>query len=102
MDDYITAETLTKLGINLEGQDIESLISHLNDSVEERVGAEITESLDDVKLEALVGLQETGTDEQVGEWLTANVPELEAIVSDNIDIVLGELASNVDGVNNVA
>jgi hypothetical protein len=97
--DYITQDSLTKLGINLDGQDVDSLLSHLNETLEERVGAEITESLDDAQLQTLVDLQEKGTDEEVGAWLQTNVPEFGQIVQDEIDIVLGELAENSDGIN---
>lgn len=101
MQEYITEDTLKTLGINLEGKDVESLLAHLNDTVEERVGVEITESLDEAKLAELVELQEKASEEDLGAWLSANVPELDAIVSDNVDIVLGDLATNADGINEV-
>ncbi|MDN5274179.1 MAG: hypothetical protein JWP06_80 [Candidatus Saccharibacteria bacterium] len=102
MQEFITKESLTNLGINLEGQDIDSLLVHLNDTLEERVGSEITESLNDVQLKTLVDMQEKATDEEIGEWLKQNVPEFEQIVQDEIDIVLGELAENTDGINKAA
>ena len=46
MQEFITKDSLLKLGINLEGQDVDSLLAHLNDTLEERVGSEITDSLD--------------------------------------------------------
>jgi hypothetical protein len=98
-DNYVTEDSLKKLGINLETQDITSLLSHLNETLEERVGAEITDALDDNQLQVLVDLQEKATDEEVGTWLQANVPEFEQIVQDEIDIILGELAENNDGIN---
>lgn len=99
MQEFITKESLVNLGINLEGQDVDSLLVHLNDTLEERVGSEITESLDDAQLKTLVEMQEKATDEEIGEWLKQNVPEFEQIVQDEIDIVLGELAENTDGIN---
>jgi hypothetical protein len=102
MQEYITEDSLKKLGINLEGQDVASLLAHLNETLEERVGAEITEALDDTQLQTLVDLQEKATDEEVGDWLRTNVPEFEQIVQDEIDIALGELAENTDGINEAA
>ena len=96
---YITEETLKKLSIDLKGQDVASLLEHLNDTLEERVGAEITDALDDTQLQALLDLQEKATDEVIGEWLRNNVPEFEQIIQDEIDILLGELAENSDGIN---
>ncbi|HSW91678.1 MAG TPA: DUF5663 domain-containing protein [Candidatus Saccharimonadales bacterium] len=102
MQEFITKESLLNLGINLDGQDVDSLLDHLNDTLQERVGTELTESLNDEQLKTLVELQDKATDEEVGNWLEANVPEFEQIVKDEIDILLGELAENTDGINKVA
>jgi uncharacterized protein DUF5663 len=102
MQQFITKDSLLTLGINLEGQDVDSLLAHLNDTLEERVGAEITESLDDTQLKTLVEMQEKASDEEIGEWLKQNVPEFQQVVQDEIDIVLGELAASTDGINKVA
>ena len=95
----ITKQLLDEAGINLSDQDINALLAHLNQTLEERVGTEITESLSDDQLKALLDVQETGNDEAVGVWLEQNVPELQEITQDEIDILLGELAENADGVN---
>lgn len=99
MQDYITKDALLALGINLEDQDVDSLLTHLNETIEERIGAEITDSLDDAQLEELLKLQETGSEEEVGKWIAAHVEDYEQIVQDNIDIVVGEMAENADGIN---
>ena len=102
MQQYITEDTLNKVGVDLEGKDTASLLAHLNETLEERVGAEITEALDDSQLQVLLDLQEKASDEEVGQWLQANVPEFEQIIQDEIDILLGELAENSDGINKTA
>jgi uncharacterized protein DUF5663 len=99
MQDYITEDSLNKLGISTEGQDTVSLLEHLNETLEERVGAEITDSLDDSQLKALLDLQETGTEQEVGDWMKNNVPEFEQIIQDEVDIILGELADSSEGIN---
>lgn len=99
MDTYITEETLQAFNINLQGQDKELLLEHLNDTLQERVGAEIAAMLDDNKLHELVETQKTATDEQMGTWLTQNVPELQQIVQDEITIIMGELNENSDAIN---
>lgn len=95
----ITKQLLDEAGIDLSDQNVDTLIAHLNQTLEERVGTEITESLNDDQLKALLDVQETGNDEAVGAWLEQNVPELQEITQDEIDILLGELAENADGVN---
>lgn len=95
----ITRDVLTQAGINLDGKDIDALLTHLNQTLEERVGTEITASLSDEQLNELLDLQEKGDDEAVADWLQANVEELDQIAQDEIDILLGELAENSDGIN---
>lgn len=99
MQDYITQDLLKTLGITLDDANADSLIAHMNETVEERIGAEITESLDDTQLEELVKLQETASDEEIGKWIATNVSDYQQIVQDNIDIVIGELAEGADHVN---
>lgn len=99
MNPIITKELLDEAGIDIADQDVEALLAHLNQTLEERVGTEITESLEDTQLEALVALQENGSDEEVGAWLEKNVPELTEITQDEIDIILGELSENAENIN---
>lgn len=101
-DQYINETTLQNFGIAIGDADKASLLARLNDELQERIGSEVTAMLDDTKLEELVALQENGTDEQVGDWLGRNVPELDEIVSDEIDILLGELAESSADINTIA
>lgn len=95
----ITKEAVNNLGIKLEGQELETLLTHLNDTLAERVGNEIIESLDEEQMKTLVELQETATPEQLNEWLQTNVKELNEIAQDEVDILLGEIAENSDAIN---
>lgn len=96
---YITQETVSGLGIDLKNQDIDALLNHLNETLEERIGTEITDSLDDEKLQELVNLQANASDEETAKWLETNVPDLKQIVQDEIDILLGEIAENSNAIN---
>jgi hypothetical protein len=96
---FITRELLDTFGIELGDQDEASFLEHLNATLEDRVGTEITDSLDDAQLAALVEIQEKGTDEEVADWLEKNVPELQQITQDEIDILLGEVAGTTDTIN---
>jgi hypothetical protein len=99
---FITEGTLEEFGIDLQNQDKESLLTHLNETLQERVGTEVAAMLGDDQLETLLDMQETASDEQVGTWLEQNVPELSQIVQDEIDILLGELAESSDAINEAA
>lgn len=92
----ITKELLEEFGIATPETEVPAVLEHLNTTLDERVGAEVTESLTDEQLEALLTVQENGSDEEVGAWLAENVPELEAITEDEIAILLGEIAENAD------
>lgn len=98
----ITRQLLEDCEIELAELDETSLLVHLNETLEERVGAEITEELNDDQLVEYLKLQETGSEEEVQTWLQQNVPELRDIVQDEIDILLGELAENAKSINQVA
>lgn len=98
MQSYITKQQLINIGITLDDDAIESLLTHLNETVEERVGADIAASLSDEQLKELLKLQETATDEALGSWIASHVSDHEQIVQDTIDIVLGELADGADGI----
>ncbi len=101
-EQFITEDMLNELGIDLAGQDKTALLAHLNDTLQERIGVEITESLNDDQLKELLELQESGTDDSLSEWLEAHVPALPEIVSDHVAVLLGELAENADDVNTTA
>lgn len=98
MQSYITKQQLINLGIDIDDEAIDSLLAHLNETVEERVGADIAASLSYDQLKELLALQETASDEELGKWIASRITDHEQIVQDTIDIVLGELA---DGAANV-
>lgn len=98
-DQTITEDMLTELGIEVTEQEKTTLLTHANDTLQERIGEEITEYLDDEQLKEFLALQESTSDEEVGTWLAERVPNLQDIVSDNLEIVLGELADSTDDIN---
>ena len=98
MQDPVNTPTLlAEAGIKIPEDQVADLLDHLNAELEERIGEEITNSLDDDKLEELVELQKTADDEAVSKWLEANVPELGDIIQDEIDILIGEISENAEG-----
>lgn len=98
-EQYVTKDILETFGVKADDEKITSLLEHINATVEERVGAEITESLSDEQLKELLNLQDSGTDEQVGEWIAKNVPNYAEIVEDNIALTVGEVVESVEGIN---
>lgn len=91
---YITQSTLETLGIDLTGEDVDALLDDLNETLQERVGTEITQSLSEDKLKELVELQDSATEAQIGDWLQKNVPELQQIIQNEIDILIAEIVED--------
>ena len=95
----ITPELLAEAGVDIPEDQVPSLLEELNEELEERIGEEITNALEDDQLEELVKLQESASDEDVSAWLQTHVPELEQIIQDELDILLGEIAENAEEIN---
>lgn len=91
---YITQSTLTTLGIDLSDQDVDALLDDLNETLQERVGTEITQSLSEDQLKELVELQESASEAQIGEWLQKNIPDMQQIIQNEIDILIGEIVED--------
>lgn len=93
-EQFITEAMLLELGVDLEGKDTPALLDNLNTTLQDRVGTAITETLEDDQFSTLLDLQESGSDEAIEQWLAANVPNLEAIVSEQATALLDELADS--------
>lgn len=99
MEAIITKQLLASVGITIPADQEQTFIEHLNRTLQERIGTEITDSLEDAQLEELVELQQSDDEAAVQTWLKTNVPELDDIIKDEIDVLLGEIAENTDGIN---
>jgi hypothetical protein len=91
---YITQSTLETLGIDLTGEDVDALLDDLNETLQERVGTEITQSLSEDQLEELVDLQDSATEAEIGDWLQKSIPDLQQIIQNEIDILIGEIVED--------
>lgn len=91
---YITQSTLETLGIDLTGEDVDALLDDLNETLQERVGTEITQALSEDQLKELVDLQESATETEIGAWLQKNVPDMQQLIQNEIDILIGEIVED--------
>lgn len=92
----ITRQSLALIGIQLADADADALIDQFNTTLQERIGVEVTNALDDDQLKELVNIQESGNTQAVQDWLIANVSDLQEIAQDEYDILMGEIAANAD------
>lgn len=89
----IDANTLSELGIEL-GESSDEFLQHINDQLDERVGAALLELLDDTEAEEFMSISEKGDDDATEAWIAAHIPDYADVVQDEVDILLGELASS--------
>lgn len=95
----VTKAQLNSIGINLPEDQMQTLIQHVEDTINSQIGEEIVESLDDDQLKELVQMQDNDAPaEEIDAWIRARVPEYDEIIEDNVAIVLGELANNSDAI----
>jgi hypothetical protein len=94
--DFITQQTLEDRGFDLTGEDVDALLDDLNETLEERVSAQITESLNEAQVEDLVAMQDSASEKELGAWLEEHVTGLQAIIQDQIEILLTEIAEEED------
>ena len=91
----LTKETLLELGIELDEQSYELLAEHFDTTLQDRVIDEIVAELTPEQARELATLKGQSGD-QAYAWLRANVPEFADIVTDEVDILLGEVAQDSD------
>lgn len=87
-----TQDFLTNLGVSLSPEEQQVLSDYTEEVLRERVIEEVIDSLEEGQAEQLSSL----ADDSLQEWLVLNVPELQSIVQDEVDILLGELAEQAD------
>lgn len=88
---------LTDLGIELNEADYQALSDHFDTTLHQRVVDEIIDELMPEQADELAALQ-GHDDTEIQAWLTANVPDLAEIVSDEVYILLGEIAEHSDAI----
>lgn len=94
----LTPPLLENLGINLSEEHYQALAEHFETTLNERVINEIVLELSPEQAEQLATLQDAGDEEVLG-WLKANVPDMAEIVTDEVDILLGEIAENSEAIS---
>lgn len=94
----LTPTLLKNLGINLSEQDYTLLDNHFQTTLNDRVIGEIVLELSPEQATELAALDQA-TDEEIMTWLTTNVTNITDIVSDEVDILLGELAESSEAID---
>lgn len=96
MNKTIDPALLRAMGIILDPQKEAELIAKLQQILEERIGSTIIESLSPEQAEELEELVNKGDESAVSAWISANITDYEQIVSDEYDMLMGEVAQDAD------
>lgn len=95
----VTKAQLNAIGISLPDDQMQALIQHVEETINERISDEVVESLTDEQLAELVKMQDSNAPaEEIDAWIRERVPEYDEIIEDNVTIVLGELVENSDAI----
>jgi len=97
-NDYtITEKELKDIGINLTGDELTSLLDHLNGELNDRVGESILRELSDEQIDEYNKISETADEKVIEDWMVKRIPDFQQIVQDEISIVLSEIAEKTTG-----
>ncbi len=91
----ITHQFIQELGLELDEATFNSLAEHADETLHDRIINEVVEELTPEQAEELASLA-NGDDETLQQWLVANVEDLQEIVADEVDILMGEIAESSD------
>lgn len=95
----VTKAQLNSIGISLPDDQMQALIQHVEETINERISEEVVESLSDDQLKELVELQTSNAPaEEIDACIREHIPEYDEIIEDNVAIVLGELVENSDAI----
>ena len=95
----VTKAQLNSVGINLPDDQMQVLIQHVEETINERISEEVVESLTDEQLLELIKMQDSNAPaEEIDAWIRERVPEYDEIIEDNVTIVLGELVENSEAI----
>ena len=93
MNELFSKDFLTSIGVHLDDRTRVALVEHSEQTLNARIIDAIVELLDERQLEELQSLRSTSQDETL-IWLQRNVPELQAVIEDEINILLGDIAES--------
>lgn len=94
----LNRQFLESIGIVLDDQAFSQFNEHFEVTLEERIMESIVDELNEQQLRELSELR-GGDDEQLQQWLRLNITDIDEIIQDEIDILLGELAENSEQIN---
>jgi hypothetical protein len=94
VEPVITPLLLASTGIDVPDDQVAPLLDYMNELLEERVGEAVVDGLASEQIQDLITLQKNASEEQVTEWIQSHVNNLDDIIEDQVDLLLGEAAEH--------
>ena len=91
----LSREFLQSIDIELDDASYAAFTEHFDTTLSNRIIEEVVDSLDETQAAEFIKLKSADSN-QLWQWLQVNVPDLNEIIQDEIDILLGDLAENSD------
>ena len=92
----IDPAVLHSIGIVLDPAAEAELVEALQKALESRIGLAIIELLDEDAAAELDRLTDERDQAKLSEWIATHVPDYQQVVQDEYDILMGEVAKDVD------
>lgn len=90
LEPIITPEMLAATGIDIPDEQISPMLDYFNEILEERVGEAVVNSFDENRFNKFTAMQEDATKQEISDWMQANVLNLDMIIQDEVETLLGE------------
>ena len=97
-EQVITRDVIEAIGVELSAEEEGQFLAHVNEVLKDRVGTAVAAELSDEQLGRMRELREAGNTAGIAEFLKVNVADLDAVVEEEVGILLGDIARNKSGV----
>lgn len=84
------------LGIDLPKNQQTAFTEHAQETLNERVGLALIDTLNDDQAAHLIQLSRLNNPKAFTAWVRDNVPNYQQIISDQVDILMEEIADSAD------
>lgn len=91
----LSKEFLEAIGVHLDDEHFLLLTEHFNETLYARIENAVISSLSNDQIHQLAIMRDTSNDE-IWQWLQANVPSLGDIVKTEVDAMLAEVVRSSD------
>ena len=98
MNPIITKDDLDGIGIEISIDHEKTFVEHVNNMLKERVGLAIAANFSDEQLAKMRELVQADDKVALQTWINEQVSDLDEIIEDEVDILLGDIVKNKENI----